>query len=189
LTSEAGPRLLDYLKTFNSRCCQLILGAGATKSAGLKNITTKHLALASQACSFIVALVPYMREFVRRQGERGVSGPLLAEFDRVKRMVQEHQGSIHEKLVDIMTQRSHAHVTAMRKVDWDADGDAQVELAISPYVEVLTKETGTLHRVLSRHVSEIDLRMIMIPILKHNSQEWTEAFREAVVRTERGKAR
>ncbi|KAI4122831.1 MAG: hypothetical protein LQ347_006371, partial [Umbilicaria vellea] len=63
MIQEITSSLLDHLKLFNSRSSQLILGAGATRSAGLKNITTKHLALASQALSFVIALIPYIREF------------------------------------------------------------------------------------------------------------------------------
>lgn len=32
-----------FLQLFNSRVCQVILGAGAMRSAGLKNISAKHL--------------------------------------------------------------------------------------------------------------------------------------------------
>ena len=69
MTQEITQSLLDYLKLFNSRSSQLILGAGATRSAGLKNITTKHLALASQALSFVITLTPHVREFVRRHAQ------------------------------------------------------------------------------------------------------------------------
>ncbi|KAL8948087.1 MAG: hypothetical protein Q9183_007720, partial [Haloplaca sp. 2 TL-2023] len=80
MTSEITTSLLDYLRLFNSRCQQLVLGAGATKIAGLKNITTKHLALSSQALSFIIALTPHIREFVRRHTSG--SGQLMTEFDK-----------------------------------------------------------------------------------------------------------
>lgn len=43
LTTEAMSRTIEYLKAFNSRTCQVVLGAGAMRSAGLKNITAKHL--------------------------------------------------------------------------------------------------------------------------------------------------
>ena len=36
-------RLIELLKMFNSRTCQLILGAGALQLVGLKTITTKNL--------------------------------------------------------------------------------------------------------------------------------------------------
>lgn len=43
LTTETMSRVIEFLKSFNSRTCQVVLGAGAMRSAGLKNITAKHL--------------------------------------------------------------------------------------------------------------------------------------------------
>ncbi|GFF81341.1 vacuolar protein sorting-associated protein 54 [Aspergillus udagawae] len=182
MMQDIAPGLLESLKLFNSRSSQLILGAGATRSAGLKNITTKHLALSSQALSFIIALVPYIREFVRRHAP---SSPLMAEFDKVKRLYQEHQSGIHEKLVDIMTGRASAHVNAMKKIDWDAAAGNNV----NAYMETLTKETGTLHRVLSKHLPETTVMMIMDPVFRSYRDQWTRAFEEVTVRTEAGKQR
>ncbi|RDW92797.1 vacuolar protein sorting-associated protein 54 [Aspergillus mulundensis] len=175
--------LLESLKLFNSRSSQLILGAGATRSAGLKNITTKHLALSSQALSFIIALVPYIREFVRRHSP---PSSLMADFDKVKRLYQEHQSGIHEKLVDIMGSRSSIHVNAMRQVDWDTSSRPA---GVSPYMETLTKETGTLHRVLSKHLPEMTVMMIMDPVFNSYRDQWTRAFDEAQIKTEAGKQR
>lgn len=45
-------------KAFNSRTCQVVLGAGAMRSAGLKNITAKHLGT--------VGLVPLDHRFLAR---------------------------------------------------------------------------------------------------------------------------
>ncbi|KAL9091041.1 MAG: hypothetical protein Q9159_001667 [Coniocarpon cinnabarinum] len=186
IAADASIKLLEYLKLFNSRACQLILGAGATKSAGLKNINSKHLALASQACSFVVALMPYIREFVRRQLPAGSS--VLAEFDKVKRLFQDHQTSIHEKLVDIMTGRSMAHIAVMKKADFDEQA-RNGDQGPSKFIEDLCKETGTLHRVLSRHVGELDLKMIMSPIFKGYAEEWGKALESVSVKTEAGKQR
>ncbi|KAJ5181251.1 Vacuolar protein sorting-associated protein 54 [Penicillium cf. griseofulvum] len=180
---DIAPHLLDILKLFNSRSSQLILGAGATRSAGLKNITTKHLALSSQALSFVIALVPYVREFVRRHGQ---ANPLMAEFDKVKRLCQEHQSGIHEKLVDIMSSRSSVHVNAMKKIDWNTTGATP---AVNAYMETLAKETGTLHRVLSKHLPDMTVSMIMVPVFNSYRDQWTKAFQEADVQTEAGKKR
>ncbi|GAB1218172.1 hypothetical protein ATERTT37_007425 [Aspergillus terreus] len=182
MIQDIAPGLLETLKLFNSRSSQLILGAGATRSAGLKNITTKHLALSSQALSFVIALVPYIREFVRRHAP---SSSLLGDFDKVKRLFQEHQSGIHEKLVDIMSSRSTVHVNAMKKIDWDANGNT----AVNPYMETLTKETGTLHRVLSKHLPEMTVSMIMDPVFRTYREQWTKAFEEVSVDTEAGKER
>jgi vacuolar protein sorting-associated protein 54 len=43
LTTDTMSRVIEYLKAFNSRTCQVVLGAGAMRSAGLKNITARHL--------------------------------------------------------------------------------------------------------------------------------------------------
>ncbi|GAD92035.1 GARP complex component (Vps54), putative [Paecilomyces variotii No. 5] len=183
MAQEIGSNLLECLKLFNSRSSQLILGAGATRSAGLKNITTKHLALSSQALSFIVALIPYIREFVRRHSN---SSPLIAEFDKVKRLCQEHQSGIHEKLVDIMSSRAAAHVNSMKRIDWDAQTNTG---AVSPYMETLVKETGTLQRVLAKHLPESTVMMIMNPVFNSYKEQWSKAFQEAFVRTEAGRQR
>jgi vacuolar protein sorting-associated protein 54 len=45
LTTDTMSRTIEYLKSFNSRTCQVVLGAGAMRSAGLKNITAKHLGM------------------------------------------------------------------------------------------------------------------------------------------------
>ena len=175
MTPAISTALLEVLKTFNSRSCQLILGAGATKSAGLKNITTKHLALASQALSFVIALVPYIRECARRHLPAGnANAGVLAEFDKTKRLFQEHQSGIHDKLVEIMTTRSQAHIKALLATDFTTSGNA----GVSAYMETLTKETLTLHRVLSRHLGEMDVGLIMRQIAAAYKEQWTKAFGE-----------
>lgn len=183
MVQEIASSLLDCLKVFNSRSSQLILGAGATRSAGLKNITTKHLALASQSLSFIIALIPYVREFVRRHCS---SGPLMIEFDKVKRLHQDHQTGIHEKLVEIMSSRAGIHVNSMKKIDWDKPATSG---SVNPYMETLAKETATLQRVLAKHLPEVTLMMIMKPVFDSYKDQFTRAFREVEVSTESGKQR
>ena len=184
MTQDITYSLLEYLKVFNSRCQQLILGAGATKTAGLKNITTKHLALASQALSFVTALTPYVREFVRKHSAG--AGSLMVEFDKVKRLYQEHQSGINDKLVDIMSGRASTHVNVMRKIDWDAPSAGHT---VNPYMETLVKETTTLHKVLSKHLPEMTVRMIMDPVFSSYREQWGKAFLEVGVKTIAGKER
>ena len=189
--SEAlSSAIMDYLRLFNSRCNQLVLFAGATRSAGLQNINTKHLALASQSLGFIVALIPYVRETIRRKvgGMPGMVSKIGA-FDALMRETQRNQLGIHEKLVDIMSARAAAHVKALRAVDFDAEGAADAAAPPSKYVETLTKETGLLHRVLSRHLAQPTVGMIMAPVFANYREQFGAAFRETQVRTEAGKER
>lgn len=46
------------LQVFNSRTCQLVLGAGAMATAGLKSISAKHLALCNQCLGALIHLHP-----------------------------------------------------------------------------------------------------------------------------------
>jgi len=103
LTTDTMSRIIEFLKAFNSRTCQVVLGAGAMRSAGLRVITAKHLgildstpqegvstdalttALASQSLSIVIALVPYVRETFRRHLSTHQS-VMLTEFDRLKRV-------------------------------------------------------------------------------------------------------
>lgn len=184
MTQEITSSLLDYLGLFNSRSQQLILGAGATKSAGLKNITTKHLALASQALSFLIALTPHVREFLRRHSSG--AGGLMTEFDRMRRGFQEHQVGINEKLVEIMSGRATSHVNAMKKIDWEAAAKNQT---VNGYMETLVKETTTLHKVLSKYLLEMNVRAIMEPVFKNYQDQWGKAFQEVDITTPVAKER
>lgn len=178
---EIAGYVLECLKLFNSRSSQLILGAGATRSAGLKNITTKHLALASQALSFIVALIPYVREFFRRYMS-STGSYLVTEFDKVKRLYQDHQNAIYEKLIEIMSSRASLHANAMKKIDWDEASRSNAP-AISPYMETLTKETGTLQKVLSKHLPESTVAMIMKPVFSSYKDQWSGAYRDVPLKS------
>ena len=51
LTTDTMGRVIEFLKAFNSRTCQVVLGAGAMRSAGLKNITAKHLGMSYDSLS------------------------------------------------------------------------------------------------------------------------------------------
>ncbi|GAW18974.1 hypothetical protein ANO14919_084580 [Xylariales sp. No.14919] len=166
MASDISASLVAYLQLFNSRCTQLILGAGATRSAGLKNITTRHLALASQALAFISTLIPHVREFVRRHAGSGPNvnnssvASLMGEFDKVKRLFQEHQNNIYDKLVEIMSGRAATHAKAMRAIAWGQESP----LKVNAYMETLAKETVTLHRVLTKHLPEGTVRLIISPV-------------------------
>ncbi|KAK8038079.1 garp complex component [Apiospora phragmitis] len=169
MSSDIATSLVSYLQVFNSRCTQLILGAGATRSAGLKNITTRHLALAAQALAFISTLIPHVREFVRRLAGTGANvnnasvAALMGEFDKVRRLYQEHQNNIYDKLVEIMSGRAAAHTKTMKGLDWDRparEGEASVDV----FMETLVKETVTLHRVLTKHLPEATVHLIMAPV-------------------------
>lgn len=189
MTSEVSSSLCEYIKLFNSRLCQLILGAGAMATAGLKNINTKHLAIASQTLSFIIAIMPYIRECARRRGSAPISSgkSVASEFDNTKRLLQDQQGSIHDKLTDILSGRATVHMRALKKVEWDTD--AEIKRDVSAAMESLTKDTVTMHKVINKYLNEVQVRMIMGPVFESYREQVGKVIKEAAVKTPGGKAR
>ncbi|KAK4033995.1 vacuolar protein sorting-associated protein 54 [Parachaetomium inaequale] len=186
MTGEISASLIAFLQLFNSRCTQLILGAGATRSAGLKNITTKHLALASQALAFIATIIPHVREFVRRHcGSGTAASTVMGEFDKVRRAFQEHQNNIYDKLVEIMSGRALAGTKKLKAVGWDQESGS----AANEYMETLAKETTTLHRNLTKHLPEGTVRMIMMPVFRNYKDTFGAAYQGVELKTEQGRER
>ncbi|KMZ64859.1 hypothetical protein ZOSMA_349G00070 [Zostera marina] len=87
LSSEVVHRVVEFLKVFNTRTCQLVLGAGAMQVSGLKSITSKHLALASQITSFIYTIIPDIRKVLFLKIPESRRGLLLFEIDRVAQVL------------------------------------------------------------------------------------------------------
>lgn len=56
--ADVSQRVVELLRSFNSKTCQLILGAGAMQVSGLKSITVKHLAVACHTIRLVLALFP-----------------------------------------------------------------------------------------------------------------------------------
>lgn len=187
MTQELGSSILDFLKLFNSRTFQLILGAGATRSAGLRSITTKHLAMASQALSIITTIIPYIRETLRRHTPPHIASSSLAtDFDKIKRATQEYQDEIHNKLISIMSDRARTHVVTMKKQNWDEEWVGEEG---KYYIDTLCRETGVLYKVLNKHLPIEQVRGIMGPVFKDYTGRLVEGFGGSVVTTEGGKKR
>ncbi|KAL8868820.1 MAG: hypothetical protein Q9198_008053 [Flavoplaca austrocitrina] len=111
----------------------------------------------------------------------------MVEFDKVRRLYQEHQYGVHDKFVEIMSGRVSAHVSAMKKVNWDAPvKDSQ---AVNPYMETLVKETLTLHKVLSKFLPEMTISMIMDPVFNSYREQLGKGFQDAEAKTSAGKSR
>ncbi|KAJ7085793.1 Vps54-like protein-domain-containing protein, partial [Mycena belliarum] len=178
LTTDTMSRVIEFLKAFNSRTCQVVLGAGAMRSAGLKNITAKHLALASQSLSITIALIPYVRETFRRHLSQK-QAVMLVEFDKLKRDYQEHQNEIHAKLIAIMGDRLSTHIRTFQSVDWSAP-----PAGVNSYMSVLVRETVTLHKVLSRHLSVAVVEDVMTQVFAAINHRLSEEYAKLVLPSE-----
>ncbi|KAG1354968.1 putative Vacuolar protein sorting-associated protein 54, chloroplastic [Cocos nucifera] len=145
LSSEVVHRVAEILKLFNTRTCQLVLGAGAMQVSGLKSITSKHLALASQIITFIYAIIPVdhtdsnmvcsMHEIqdIRRvlflKIPEARKALLVSEIDRVAQDYKIHRDEIHTKLVQIMRERLLANLRKLPQIveSWNAPEDNDLQ--------------------------------------------------------------
>ncbi|XP_061687207.1 vacuolar protein sorting-associated protein 54 isoform X2 [Syngnathoides biaculeatus] len=101
IATDVLTRLADLLKHFNSRSCQLVLGAGALQVVGLKTITTKNLALASRCLQLVMFYVPVIRRhFESKLQPKQFS--VLRHFDHITKDYNDHVSEIWAKLVAIM---------------------------------------------------------------------------------------
>lgn len=153
------------------------------RSAGLKNITAKHLALASQSLSFMISLIPYIRECLRRH-LRAKQAVILIDFDKLKRDYQEHQYEIHAKLVAIMGDRLAVHCAALQEIDWEAD-----QADPNAYMQTLVKETATLHKVLYKYLPGSALETVMLQVLSAINSRLAEEYGKITVKSDAAKER
>lgn len=110
MASDLLTRLVELLKTFNSRTCQLIIGAGALQLVGLKTITTKHLALASRCLQLMVFFIPKFKSHFDKhlsQRQQNVS----KQFDQALKDYNDHIQEISNKLVSIMESMIEAQLS------------------------------------------------------------------------------
>ncbi|PNY06585.1 vacuolar sorting-associated protein 54-like, partial [Trifolium pratense] len=176
LSSEVVHRVAEILKFFNTRTCQLVLGAGAMQVSGLKSITSKHLALASQVISFIHAIIPEIRQILFLKVPESRKLLLLSEIDRVAQDYKVHRDEIHTKLVQIMRERLLVHLRGLPQIveSWNRPEDADPQP--SQFARSLTKEVGYLQRVLSRTLNEEDVQAIFRQVVVIFHSQISEAF-------------
>lgn len=183
MTSDIGASLVSYLRLFSSSCEQLILGAGARQSAGLRNITSKHLVLASQALAFVATIISRVCEFVRYSAGGGAADPSVEELDLVKHLYREQQHKIYNKLVDIMSGLVNSHVKTMRNIDWDNS-----QANVHSYMGTLTKDTTSLSRILTKNLPEATVHMVMRLVFINYKDRLGQVFEELHPKSELGRA-
>ncbi|KAJ8978665.1 hypothetical protein NQ317_019101 [Molorchus minor] len=89
--------LAELLRTFNSRSCQLVLGAGALRTAGLKTITSTNLTLASRSLQLLLWMIPLIRGHFS-----ALTSDSLTSFDVVEKDIGHHIQQLETKVLSIM---------------------------------------------------------------------------------------
>ncbi|OWR48316.1 vacuolar protein sorting [Danaus plexippus plexippus] len=104
--------MLELMRLFNSRCCQLVLGAGAIQSAGLKTISTSNLALVSRSLQVILWLLPLIKKLLEENSSKDLS---LGGFNSIESDIIGHKKEIESKICFIVS-----NMLSSQLVGWEA---------------------------------------------------------------------
>ena len=110
LSGTIGRYLAELLRHYNSRCCQLVLGAGAMQVAGLKTITSTILVLAARSLKLILWFMPFVKTHFQMLSEQNPSRGFgasnmsggVALLDSVERDIRAHVKEIESKILTIV---------------------------------------------------------------------------------------
>ncbi|XP_058446866.1 vacuolar protein sorting-associated protein 54 [Malaya genurostris] len=101
IASSLARNVIDLLRTFNSRSCQLVLGAGALHVAGLKIITSGNLALVSRALQLVLWLLPRVKRHFQTLESNG-SNSILNGYEAIERDFTSHVKELENKVLTIV---------------------------------------------------------------------------------------
>ena len=103
--TEVGLKIAELLKLFNSRTCQLVLGAGAVSIAGLKTITIRNLGVTLRSLNLVAKILPVVRQHLLNPSKDLTEKQrvnLAKHFDSADKDYREHQGEIERKIIQIV---------------------------------------------------------------------------------------
>ncbi len=115
LSAQMGRNIVDLLRVFNSKCCQLVLGAGAVHVAGLKMITISNLALASRALQLVLWLMPHVSSHFSKLDQNGGNSGGLTGWTTVEKDFVSHIKEVEGKMLMIVRQ-----LVNQQLLNWDA---------------------------------------------------------------------
>jgi vacuolar protein sorting-associated protein 54 len=102
LAPNAVTKVVELLRLWNGRTTNLVLGAGAMRSAvKLKSINAKHLSYVTQCLGMMMALLPHIYAALMAQLPTKQHA-LLSEIDKIKREYQDHNEKVLNKFVSII---------------------------------------------------------------------------------------
>lgn len=190
-----GPRvqglMIDILLQYNDKINRLILLTEATKGSGkLKSIKAKHLALAAQSLSVILAIIPAIDSILdkclpqQQQQKHHHSGS-----SRTVNIIENHRSKIFDKLVSLIDMRLMQCCQKLSAtIDWDARGTEGLGKP-QKYMLDLTQGITSLHKVLNEILNKDHLQLIFNDIFKLLNTKVPELYKDVNPTTQAGKTR
>jgi hypothetical protein len=177
LAPDVARRVSELVRVYNARSCRLVLGAEATRNASrLKSVTAAHLAATHGALRFLAGtsvlraaraeLSPLVVTHARRDAwER--------EVNKTSKDLDVHCAEIRLKLVAIMRERCDARcaeITGEGECAKTAESETDASLLKRPETffaetaEAVTRELGTIGRVVLEHLEKQDADEVFLKI-------------------------
>ncbi|CAF0872146.1 unnamed protein product [Rotaria sp. Silwood1] len=106
--NDVEHRLIELLNLFNSKTCQLVLGAGAVKLGKIKTISAKILAITCRCLQFIKITLPKIKAHFDQLKALSESPSTISsissakQFEQLTKLYSEHIDEIHGKLISII---------------------------------------------------------------------------------------
>jgi hypothetical protein len=177
--AEIIHRQLELLKLFNSQTAALVLGAGAMRTAGLRSISAKQLALSCQAIAMLSTLLQPLRAGCLALVTQPRRALLMPEYDRLLQDLTIHIDEVHSKLVDIMRDRLAAAMQALpgevRAAAPSGSSCGSVS-APTPTIALLTKQLGTLRTVLVPLLLREEVEFVFGAVSRSYSDALSDTF-------------
>ncbi|EGW33547.1 uncharacterized protein SPAPADRAFT_151822, partial [Spathaspora passalidarum NRRL Y-27907] len=164
--------LLNYFKVLNSKTSQAVLNAGATRTAGLKHITTKHLALCIQFVEFNIGLLEATKNFFPQDTHQ--ENPEEITYSRILSNYKDHETELFSKVVTMMHDRTVMRCAGLPKINWSEP--IKHPQQCHSYMEDLVKDTITVAKVLTKYLPELKSSLILSQIFDNYKRLFVESY-------------
>ncbi|KAG2736316.1 hypothetical protein G9P44_000406 [Scheffersomyces stipitis] len=176
--SSIENNLLNYFKLLNSKTYQAVLNAGATRTAGLKHIFPKHIALCIQLVEFNLSLLDRLKTVFpsRESTPVPVSGSPSEDlsFARIISNYKDHENELFSKLVSILHDRTVTHSATIKNINWSEP--LKHPQQCHQYMETLVKDTLTVTKAISRYLPELKCSLILSQIFDNYKRILVECY-------------
>ncbi|KAJ8905679.1 hypothetical protein NDN08_002185 [Rhodosorus marinus] len=154
---ELGRRVVELVRTFHELTSKQVLGAQALNTAGLRGISARHLALASQSIAMAHALLPLLSKSIKDHLQPAVRPIFEQGVASLSADLLKHQHQMLDKIYMVMMERFEFQKAVLLRLPWQSEAKLREEPNPSGYMESLMKETNVLHRILLNILSRKQL--------------------------------
>ncbi|CDS37912.1 hypothetical protein EmuJ_000520450 [Echinococcus multilocularis] len=156
LFRDVQVNLANFLTLFNAKSCELVLGAGACQSVGLKKISARNMALVVRSLEYVLELISIVRIFFERiqfkslQGKVGepnistkrkeascLSDPFLA----VGQAIRSNISKVMDKLTNLLAARIARHMQSWKPQPPNPTAEMR---SVFQSISKLTESTGVI---------------------------------------------